>query len=123
MANLLKGTEYEEAYSTDLSTLDALGTDLTTRINMYTPLYYLSDYYEDGENASTVASYWRIRSGISQGDTALSTEINLALALKNYGIESVDFATVWGQQHVKAEVTGDSESNFISWINDCLANK
>lgn len=38
--------------------------------------------------------FWRIRTGINQGDTALNTEVNLALALENYGTD-VDFETVW----------------------------
>ena len=83
---------------------------------MYTPLYYLSSYY-DGYQTSNVAKYWRIRSGLSQGDTALSTELNLSLTLQNYGIKNVDFATVWGQQHTEAEVTGNSTTNFIEWVN------
>ena len=61
---------------------------------MYNPLYYLSGYY-DGYQKSTVADYWRIRTGIAQSDTSLTTEVNLALALKNYGVD-VDFATIWG---------------------------
>lgn len=44
MAEILKGTSYESAYEEDMSLTDSLGTDPTTRINMYTPLYYLSDY-------------------------------------------------------------------------------
>ncbi|MDO4297788.1 MAG: hypothetical protein Q4C59_04820 [Lachnospiraceae bacterium] len=34
--------------------------------------------------------------------------------------ELVDFETVWGQGHVEAERTGDSASNFIAWVNECL---
>ena len=49
----------------------------------------------------------------------MSTEVNLALALKNYGAD-VDFETVWGQGHVEAERTGDSTSNFITGVNECL---
>ena len=48
---------------------------------MYNPLYYLSGYY-GGYQKSTVADYWRIRTGIAQSDTSLTTEVNLALALK-----------------------------------------
>lgn len=50
---------------------------------MYTPLYYLLKS-EDGYVTSTVAKFWRIRTGINQGDTALTTEVNLALALESY---------------------------------------
>ncbi|HEL2054200.1 TPA: tannase [Streptococcus suis] len=117
MAELLEGTSYEADFTSDLAKTDSLGTDVQTRIDMYTPLYYLSSYY-DGINTSNVAQHWRIRSGLSQGDTAVSTELNLALALENYGVEEVDFATVWGQQHVKAEVSGDSTENFIEWVKE-----
>ena len=35
----------------------------------------------------------------------------------NYeGVESVDFETVWGAGHTKAERTGSSDANFISWV-------
>ena len=115
------GSEYAAGYAVDLSKTDALGSSVQQRLNMYTPLYYLLESQE-GYRTSTPAKYWRIRSGIAQSDTAVTTEINLALALENYeGVESVDFAAVWGQQHVKAERTGSSTGNFISWVIDCLA--
>jgi hypothetical protein len=65
---------------------------------MYNPMYYFSSYY-DGYKTSSVAPHWRIRTGIMQGDTANTVEINLALALQNYGISNVDFAIVWGLDH------------------------
>lgn len=117
MAELLKDTEYAEEFDEDMARTDALGISVTDRVNMYNPLYYLSEYY-DGYQTSTVASYWRIRSGINQSDTALTTEVNLALALENYGAD-VDFETVWGQAHVEAERIGDSTSNFIAWVVEC----
>lgn len=90
---------------------------MTDRVNMYNPLYYLSGYY-DGYQTSKVASCWRIRTGMNQSDTALTTKVNLVLALENYGTE-VDFETVWGQAHVEAERIGNSTENFIEWIIDC----
>lgn len=42
-------------------------------------------------------------------------EINLALTLRMAG-KDVDFATVWGQDHTMAELTGSGEDNFISWV-------
>lgn len=117
MAKLLADSDYGEAFAEDLLRTDVLGNSVENRVNMYTPLYYLSDYYE-GYGTSNVAAYWRIRSGINQSDTALSTEVNLALALKNYGV-NVDFETVWGQAHVEAERTGDSTANFIEWVIEC----
>ncbi|MGN1119074.1 MAG: subtype A tannase [Oscillospiraceae bacterium] len=118
MAELLKDTEYGAAYAADLSKTDALGNTVDERMNMYNPMYYLDDYYE-GYRSANVAQYWRIRTGITQGDTALCTEVNLALALENYGAD-VDFETVWGQGHVEAERTGNSTENFINWVNECL---
>ena len=117
MAKLLTGSDYAAEYSEDLARTDALGNSVAYRVNMYNPLYYINDYYE-GYGSSNVASYWRIRTGINQSDTALSTEVNLALALENYGAD-VDFETVWGQGHVEAERTGDSTSNFIAWVGEC----
>ncbi len=119
MAQILTGTEYEASYMENLAATDALGTDKQTRLNMYTPSYYLLES-SSGYASSTVAKYWRIRSGISQGDTSVSTEASLAQTLKNYGDCQVDFEMVWGQQHVKAERTGDSTTNFINWVHDCL---
>ena len=62
---------------------------------------------------------FRSCTGIAQSDTALTTEVNLALVLKNYGAD-VDFATIWGEGHTMAESTGDSTTNFIEWVNKCL---
>ncbi len=118
MAELLVGTEYEQAYAEDLQRTDALGNTVDVRLNMYNPMYYLTDYYE-GYQTANVARYWRIRTGINQGDTALCTEVDLALALESYGAQ-VDFATVWGMAHTMAERTGNSTENFIAWVNDSL---
>ena len=114
------GSEYADSYAADLAKTDSAGYTAEQRLNMYTPLYYLLESSE-GYGTSTIAKYWRIRTGIAQSDTALTTEVNLALALENYdSVESVDFATVWGQQHTEAERTGSSTENFINWVNECL---
>lgn len=118
MAELLKDhAQYAAAYAEDLARTDAFGVSVTDRVNMYNPLYYLSSYYE-GYQTAKIASHWRIRTGINQSDTALTTEVNLALALENYGVD-VDFETVWGQAHVEAERTGNSTENFIAWVIEC----
>jgi len=112
---------YADAYAGDLKSVDALGTDSATRQQMYNPMYYVCAGY-DGYGSATVAKYWRINTGLFQGDTALTTETNLALALQaNAAVSSVDFTTVWGLGHTTAERTGDSTSNFISWVNSCLS--
>ena len=103
---------------------DAVGNNVTQRLMMYTPMYYLVDnstYYPGGgTKASTVAPYWRIRTGIKQGDTALSTEMNLAIALKAHSdVKAVDFETIWGKGHTEAEDTGTSAANFIEWVKEC----
>lgn len=114
------GSSYADDYAEDLAKTDTVGYTAEERVNMYTPLYYLLQS-EDGYGTSTVAKYWRIRTGIEQSDTSLTTEVNLALALAGYeGVEDVDFETVWGQGHTQAERTGDSTSNFISWVNACM---
>lgn len=119
LADLLNDDEtYGAAFTEAMEKMDSEGKTVTERGNMYNPLYYLSAYY-DGYQKSTVAGYWRIRTGIAQSDTALTTEVNLALVLKNYGAD-VDFATIWGEGHTMAESTGDSTTNFIEWVNKCL---
>lgn len=122
LANILNELEssYASDFEEDLQKTDAVGYTAAQRLNMYTPLYYLLES-QDGYGSSAPAKHWRIRTGIAQSDTSLTTEINLALALQNYDeVESVDFATVWGQQHIKAERTGNSTENFITWVNDCM---
>ena len=116
---IIKGTEYEAEFAEDFARTDELGCTVTERLAMFSPLTYLSPANE-GYGTSDVAPYWRIRSGISQSDTPLMSELNLVLGLRQSGIEA-DFETVWALGHTQAERTGDSESNFISWVNECLA--
>ena len=114
------GSSYAEDYATDLAKTDALGNTVDARLDMYSPMYYLLEG-SDGYQSSNVAKYWRIRTGIAQGDCALSTEMNLALALENYeNVSSVDFETIWGAGHTEAERTGTSTENFIAWVNECV---
>ena len=103
------------AYEKDLAAKDSVGTDMATRVSMYDPLYYLTQDSK-GRGTSTIAPAWRIRTGITQGDTASTVEVNLALALQQAGAGSVDFATIWGQGHTMAELTGTGEENFIAWV-------
>lgn len=124
-------SSYYASFTADLAStnVDVVSNNVEKRLMMYSPLYYLVNntaYYNGGgSGSSNVAPYWRIRSGINQSDTPLNTEINLALALKNYnGVKDVDFATVWGQAHVLAEDLGESNStpNFIAWVKKCVAD-
>ena len=127
-AKLLAGTDYEADFTEDLKKTDSLSVGMAARVNMYNPMYYLCEYYgggkdvsEESSNYSVVAPYFRIRTGLSQGDTAVCTEVDLALALASYG-SKVDFETIWGAGHTQAERNGDSDSNFITWVNECMAN-
>ena len=120
LAELLQGSGYEASFAEDLAKQDALGNTVDMRMNMYNPMYYLSSAYA-GYQTAEPAAYWRIRTGINQGDTALCTEINLALAAEAYAEGTqVDFETVWGQGHTEAERTGSSVENFIAWVRECM---
>lgn len=107
------------AYDSDFAKKDSVGKDMAWRGDAYNPLYFLSPAF-GGYRRSQVARHWRIRTGIMQGDTANTTEINVQLALLNYGIRDVDFATVWAEGHTMAERTGDSTTNFISWVESVV---
>lgn len=113
------GNEYAQDYADDMTKSDNAGNTVDVRLKMYTPLYYLLES-SDGYQTANIAKYWRIRTGINQSDCALTTEVNLALALENYdSVENVDFATVWGQGHTQAERSGDADTNFIAWVEEC----
>ena len=107
-------SSYPTDYTNDLSLKDRVGNTIQERSEMYNPMYYLNSYY-DGYQSSDVADYFRINTGIAQGDTSNVVEMNLYLALLNYG-KNVEFTTVWNQGHTEAERSGDAEDNFISWI-------
>lgn len=62
-------SSYANEYKNDLAKTDSLNNTVKTRVNMYNPMYYLCDYY-DGAGSSDVANYWRINTGIEQGDTS-----------------------------------------------------
>ena len=112
-----------QAYEGDMNNVDALHTDTLTRQLMYDPMTFI--LVPAGEKKpSTLAKHWRIHTGISQGDTALTTEVNLVLALKQRkDVEDVDFATVWEKKHTMAERTGSSTDNFINWVNESVAGE
>ena len=121
LAGIVKGSSYEDAFTADLAKKDSAGNTVDTRVAMYNPMYYMCSYY-DGYQTANVARYWRIRTGIDQGDTSVCTEADLALAAADYSSDnSVYFATVWGLKHTTAERSGDYVANFISWVNDCMA--
>lgn len=113
-------SSYPSDFANDVELEDDLGNPSQVRQDLYNPMYYLVDGFYDGAGTSTPSKHWRIRTGINQGDTANTTEINLALALDMCDdVDDVDFETVWGQGHTTAERTGDSTTNFISWVEKC----
>ena len=111
---------YPTDYSNDLSVKDSLEKTIKERVDIYNPMYYLSNYYA-GYKTSDVADYFRINSGITQSDTGNVVEMNLYLALLNYG-KNAEFTTVWNQGHTEAERSGSATDNFISWINEIEGN-
>lgn len=116
---IVKNTSHKGDFEKDFNNVkDSVGNDIKERLLMYTPLNYLMEKYPQYKK-SKVAKYWRIRSGLQQGDCSLCTEINLALACKNYeGVKSVDFEMIWDQKHTKAERKGNSDTNFIQWVEE-----
>ena len=122
LADVLTDLNSKDAqeYIDDFKKTDSFGYSVKQRVDMYTPLYYLMES-EDGYGSANVAKFWRIRSGIEQNTNASTTEINLALALENYGgVESVDFETIWAQGHEPCERNGNSTENFILWVHNCM---
>ena len=107
-------SSYPTDYTNDLKVKDYLEKTIEERAKMYNPMYYIHSYY-DGYNTSDVADYFRINTGITQGDTSSVVEMNLFLALTNYG-KNVAFTTVWDKGHTEAERSGSATDNFISWI-------
>ncbi len=116
-------SQYVTDFESDLAKTDGLGKTIAERQDLYNPMFYLTSAYS-GYQTSKPAPHWRIRSGLSQGDTALTVETNLALALENQAngaVKSVDFATVWGQGNTTAERTGHASANFIQWVQEIVA--
>ena len=110
-------SQYVTDFESDLAKTDSLGKTIAERQDLYNPMFYLTSAYS-GFQTSKPAPHWRIRSGLSQGDTALTVETNLALALEN---QANDFATVWGQGNTTAERTGHASANFIQWVQEIVA--
>lgn len=114
--------DYASAWTEDLEKVDALETDMATRVAMMNPLYWLSGHYE-GYGQASVAPHWRVNEGLFDSDLPLVTGMNLVLALRKYdGVSSVDHTAVWGQGHVLAERSGSATSNLIEWVVSCCAS-
>lgn len=89
---IIKGTPYQAAFDEDFALVDSVGNTVAERLFLFSPLSYLLPA-NGAYGTANVAEHWRIRSGIFQGDTPVTSELNLALALQMYGAD-VDFETV-----------------------------
>ncbi len=56
MAELLKNTEYGDAYASDLEKTDDFGNTADNHVNMYNSMFSLDYYYKDYQSAN-VAKY------------------------------------------------------------------
>ncbi len=75
-------------------------------------------------DVADAAYEWNMGQYMSSGTRAEGTftkSLSIDLA-KAYGenVKNVDFTTVWAQGHTQAERTGNSSSNFINWVNECM---
>lgn len=110
---------YAKAWEEDLSKLDSLESSMEERLNAMNPLYVLSGRY-GGFGSASVAPHWRISSGLFQTESALTGELNLALALRHYdSVQDVSYQTVWGRGFELAEREGDPQDNLVGWIVSC----
>ena len=69
-------SQYVTDFESDLAKTDSLGKTIAERQDLYNPMFYLTSAYS-GYQTSKPAPHWRIRSGLSQGDTALTVETNV----------------------------------------------
>lgn len=115
MAKALKNTPQGKDFENDLYQRDKYGYNTTKRLDMYNPLYYILPSYE-GYKTSTVAPYWRIRSGLFQNSNVLISTVNLFLAINHYlDKRHVDYKAVWGMGDIE-EIQKKDRMDFINWI-------
>ena len=106
-----------------MDNVDSFGVPSIIRQIMYDPMTFIL-VPNDEEKPSVLANHWRINTGLFQGDTALNTELNLYLGLKQRkDVKNVLFTTVWNQKHTMAERTGNSTGNFIAWVKEVTAKE
>ena len=84
-----------KSYYDEMDNVDSLGVPSIIRQIMYDPMTFIL-VPNDEEKPSVLANHWRINTGLFQGDTALNTELNLYLGLKQRkDVKDVLFTTVW----------------------------
>ena len=119
LAALLKDDEtYGAAFTEAMEKTDSQGNTVTERGNMYNPLYYLSSYY-DGYQKSTVADYWRIRTGIAQ-----SRHFSHNRSKSGAGVEKLwrgcGFCDDLGRRPYDGREHRGLYDELIEWVNKCL---
>ena len=114
---------YSSSWTEDLDVEDTLGHDVRYRVDMCSPLHYLSGA-NGGFGEAGVAEYWRIRSGVMQSQTTLTGELGLAAALRAYdGVADVDCQLVWDAGFAPAERSGSATENLLAWVAECCSKE
>ena len=72
-----------------------------------------------GEEETTIAPHWRIRSGTADQHTSFTIGYNTALAVLENGVDC-DYSLVWAMIH-GSEIEGTSTGTFIDWAAAILA--
>lgn len=72
-----------------------------------------------GQEETTIAPYWRIRSGTADQHTSFTIGYNTALAAQENGIDC-DYSLVWAMIH-GGEIEGTSTGTFVDWVNEITA--
>lgn len=105
-------TQFKE----DLAQQDEFELTTPAREKLYDPLNFIAGS-SPAFGTSKVAPNWRIHTGLFQTDTPVTSEFNLACALKSTdGVKDVQFVPVWGQARSLVEVEGTPTANFLDWV-------
>lgn len=116
-------SDTESSFVIDDESADEYDYTVTDRMDICDPFYYLRDS-EEGYGTSCTAKYWRICTGLTQGEVPLTSVINLANVVEEYGhAESLDLCAVWQQGFEAAERTGSGDENFAEWVVSHSAEK
>lgn len=103
-------TQHFTAFSFERDTTGGTMAD-EEAIKLMNPMNYI------GTEGTDVAQYWRIRHGLSDSDTAVSTPVILSSVLESTGV-NVDFTLPWGQGH-----GGDYDlEELFTWMDSVVNN-
>ena len=119
-ANTALGREF---YTSDKGSFD-VSDKVELLAAMYNPMYYIKDYSGvaaaglkvnkyagDMLGCGTVAGNWYVRVGTWDRDTTTTVSLNLAMALKVYGVDP-DYSIYWNQNHCGWY----DNTDLIEWI-------